>query len=261
MSPQRLAPCSRPSPTPWPEARWSPSRASGSSPPGTTRHALAATSGPATPSQSPHRECRPSRPERPFATRSRATSDARETPRRQSARRGDSAAPLESAAPRGLRERRGDVVEARARSPRVGDVHLESGGAPDGPLVQRERVAFDDHRRGGCRLVLSHDCEGEAAAAPALVRRLIPELHAMLATSATSLRPPSCPRGKPSPRLGGRRANSRKLCIDLGGRRYYLDVRGTVRWSSVTREMRYRSDCWCSGLESGARPRTAKRGS
>ena len=70
MPPPRPAPCSRPSPMPSPGARRSPSPASGSSPPRTARHALAATRRPAKPSPSPPRECRPSRPGRPFATRS-----------------------------------------------------------------------------------------------------------------------------------------------------------------------------------------------
>ena len=43
--------------------------------------------------------------------------------------------------------------EARACRPRVGDVRNQTGGALDGAPVQRERVAFDDHGRGGRRPV------------------------------------------------------------------------------------------------------------
>ena len=145
---------------------------------------------------------------------------------------------------------------------RFGTAHPAQVAACLRPLLHRGEPEPEPARRARVGLrAAGGEAAPEAAAAPAFVRRLIPESRAMLATSATSPRPPSSPRGKPSPRLEGRRANSRYLCIDIGGRRYYLDVRGTARWSSVTREMRYRSDCRRSGLESGASPRTAKRGS
>ena len=80
----------------------------------------------------------------------------------------------------------------------------------------------------------------------------------MLATFVTLPCLPSSPRRQPSSRQGGRQAISRTLYFEIDGDWYYSDTKGNARLSSVAQEMLYRSECRRSGLESEARPGTAK---